>query len=121
MRGEYGLKQDNELNEKIHPNMAKLHKELMARPKLPDWSHGLFLKTEKYNKLSYTTQEATDEKQGSPGTASKIDVVKVAREPTADEYFDMIPDEPINRDACAQKKVIQETYSYNKESDTIPA
>ena len=74
----------------------------MARPKLPDWSHGLFLKTEKYNKLMYKTTDDTDPKSGSPNNQS-IDkkVTKIAREPTADEYFDMIPDEPINRDACA--------------------
>ena len=70
MRGEYGLKQDKELNEKLHPNMEKLHKQLMARPKLPDWSHGLFLKTEKYNKLMYKTTDDTDQKSGSPHNQS---------------------------------------------------
>jgi hypothetical protein len=33
----------------------------------------------------------------------------------------MIPDEPFNRDACAQKKVLFENYSYNKCTGTIPA
>ncbi len=50
LRGEYGLKKDPHLEEKLHPDMGKLHKELMARPKLPDTSHGMFLKTAKYNK-----------------------------------------------------------------------
>ena len=42
----------------------------MARPKLPDWSHGLFLKTEKYNKLMYKTTDDTDQKSGSPHNQS---------------------------------------------------
>jgi hypothetical protein len=47
--------------EKIHPDMGKLHKELMARPKLPDTSHGMFLKTAKYNKSLRKLTKAEEE------------------------------------------------------------
>lgn len=101
MRGEYGIKQDPDLNEKLHPNMTKLHRELQARPKIPDSSHGLFLKTAKYNKL-YNIDDRHNKKTSSPSNLEgNNERVKVTREPTADEYFDMIPDEPVNRDACA--------------------
>mmetsp|Transcript_33652 Transcript_33652/g.51929 ORF Transcript_33652/g.51929 Transcript_33652/m.51929 type:complete len:231 (+) Transcript_33652:187-879(+) len=38
-----------------------------------------------------------------------------------DAYFDMIPDEPINREVCAQRSQIVENYSYDKFTGTIPA
>ena len=32
----------------------------------------------------------------------------------------MIPDDPINRDACAQRQELVDTYSYNRVTGTIP-
>jgi|TARA_B110001450_G_C17389326_1_gene386995 hypothetical protein len=61
LRGDYGFKKDNALLEKIHPDVGKLHKELMARPKLPDTSHGMFLKTADYNKSLRKLTKAEEE------------------------------------------------------------
>ena len=123
LRGEYGVKKDPHLEEKLHPDIGKLHKELMARPKLPDTSHGMVLKTAKHNetsrKLTHEEEQALSLRQQDQDGEEKKE--KKLREPTADEYFDMIPDEPFNRDACAQKKVLFENYSYNKFTGTIPA
>ena len=46
---------------------------------------------------------------------------KFLDEKTADAYFDLIPDEPVNRDAFKIKKEIDYTYSYNRYTGTIPA
>jgi hypothetical protein len=40
---------------------------------------------------------------------------------SSDAYFDMIPDEPVNREAFAHRDQIRETYSYNRYTGTIPA
>ena len=55
MRTDYGLKMDPKIKEKLYPDVVKLHQELQKRKKLHDWSHGLFVKTEKYNKILYNT------------------------------------------------------------------
>ena len=65
--------------EKIHPDMGKLHKELMARPKLPDTSHGMFLKTAKYNKSLRKLTKAEEEALQQDGTVQR-------REDAAVEY-----------------------------------
>ena len=46
---------------------------------------------------------------------------KGAIEFSRDAYFDMIPDEPVNREAFAYRDQIRETYSYNRYTGTIPA
>lgn len=46
---------------------------------------------------------------------------KSANQYSSDAYFDMIPDEPVNREAFAYRDQIRETYSYNRYTGTIPA
>ena len=37
-----------------------------------------------------------------------------------DKYFDMIPEEPVNREKCEQRQEIFFNYSYNNQTGTIP-
>lgn len=46
---------------------------------------------------------------------------KGANQYSSDAYFDMIPDEPVNREAFAYRDQIRENYSYNRYTGTIPA
>jgi len=101
LRTDYGIKKDARLNEKLYPNIKKLHKELQARPQFVDWSHGLFVA----GKNKFTT----DNEGGD------------YREPTADDYINMLPDEPMNPAAMSARKKIAEAYSYDNHTKTIPA
>lgn len=101
LRTDYGIKKDARLSEKLYPNLKKLHKELQARPQFVDWSHALFVGGR--NKFA-AAPEGEDE-----------------RAPTADDYINMLPDEPVNPGALSARRRIAETYSYDTHTKTIPA
>ena len=101
LRTDYGIKKDARLNEKLYPNIKKLHKELQARPSFAEESHALFVG----GKNKFTTDDTGGE----------------CREPTADDYINMLPDEPMNPAAMSARKKVFEAYSYDTHTKTIPA
>lgn len=60
LRGEYGIKQNKNLNERLKPDIIKLHKELQARPKIVDDSHGYFVKASELKKKRDSVGQSED-------------------------------------------------------------
>jgi len=103
LRGDYGLRQDDELNNQIHPDISNLHKLLQARPKMEEKTHEMFVRTIR-------------------AKAKQPDiVVKGKKEPSEKEDSDEIPDEPLNRDKLALQQDLVYNYSFNRYTGTIPA
>lgn len=77
----------------------------------------MFVKQAKYNKKFIEQKRKYGMESFSEGSEQGV---PQNMELQPDEYFDMIPDDPINRDACAQRQELVDTYSYNRQTGTIP-
>lgn len=97
LRGDYGLRQNKELEEKLYPNIIKLSKEMNAK------------RAQSQDKPSKSTKK---ENRIQPG--KKLDKHRIAELMKMEEDSDEVIEEPMNHIAMANRADIMSKYSLDK-------
>lgn len=109
LRGDYGLRRNKKLEEKLYPNIVKIQKEMSKRV-----VHDEPIKNQ--------TAKLTTGTFSKRGTAKKkLDRKAIKEMWQQEEDSDNIPDEPLNHVQAAQRQNLVEKYSLDKKTGTLPA